>query len=313
MVTLIEPAAAEIREVWQYPDTPRVQDLRRRVRNAMEAPPVYWESPARIDVIYMGESLAVRKARAMALKLSLMPTDIWRGQLFLGSMTLEDPRVHYERSFPDYATEVESQRADELGMSIRSCFGHIVPDYPRLLSKGLRGIMADAQAQRENAQSQDELEFLESIEITLQAVIDYAQRLADRAQQEATNCSDPVCSAELAQMAVNLRQVPVGPAQTYWQALQSSWLLHMLYHATMNGNAMGRVDQYASSTNEPPRLMTNLPSLVRKRSLVLPSGHVTIRLRNWAQNEIGLMPPIIGYRISSLVALPLKVRMEPTP
>ena len=45
-------------------------------------------------------------------------------------------------------------------------------------------------------------------------------------------------------MAANLRQVPAGPAQTFWQALQAVWLLHMVFHSTMNGNAMGRVDQY---------------------------------------------------------------------
>ena len=46
-------------------------------------------------------------------------------------------------------------------------------------------------------------------------------------------------------MAANLRQAPAGPAQTFWQALQSVWLLHMIFHSTMNGNAMGRLDQYA--------------------------------------------------------------------
>ena len=46
-------------------------------------------------------------------------------------------------------------------------------------------------------------------------------------------------------MAANLRQAPAGPAQTFWQALQSVWLLHMIFHATMDGNAMGRLDQYA--------------------------------------------------------------------
>ena len=45
-------------------------------------------------------------------------------------------------------------------------------------------------------------------------------------------------------MASNLRQVPGGPAKTFWQALQSVWLLHMVFHASMNPNAMGRLDQY---------------------------------------------------------------------
>jgi len=103
-----------------YPDTPRVADLRTRVRAAMEREAVDWKGPARIDEQYMSEPLAVRKARAVALKLSCMPPDLWEGQLFAGSMTLEEPRLHYERPFPDYVTDEERQAAAEHGLSMRS-------------------------------------------------------------------------------------------------------------------------------------------------------------------------------------------------
>jgi pyruvate-formate lyase len=226
-------------------DRPRVLDLRRRIRQAMDAPTTLdWDCPARIDDRYMQEPLPVRKARALALKLSLMPVDLWPGQLFAGSMTLEDPRIHYERGFPDYVTDDERRHAAEQGLSIGSVFGHIVPDYPRLLRKGLRGILADARAQRANATTDREHAFLDSVEIALQAVMDYARRLSDHCAGLAAASDDPARAAELEQMAANLRQVPSGPAQTYWQALQSVWLLHMIFHSTMNGNAMGRVDQY---------------------------------------------------------------------
>jgi formate C-acetyltransferase len=193
----------------------------------------------------MSEPLPVRKARALALKLGLMPVELWDGQLFAGSMTLEDPHVHYERGFPDYTTEEERLRAARLGLGITSVFGHIVPDYPRLLSKGLRGILADVYAQRAQATSDDEHAFLDSVEIALQAVMDYAARLANHCAALSRACDDPVRAAELDEMAANLRQAPAGPAQTFWQALQAVWLLHMIFHSTMNGNAMGRVDQYA--------------------------------------------------------------------
>ena len=94
-------------ETWIYPETARVADLRRRVRAAMEEPPVAWDCPERIDE-QMAEPLPVRKARAIALKLAHMPTDLWDGQLFAGSMTLEEPRVHAEWGFPDYVTRRRS-------------------------------------------------------------------------------------------------------------------------------------------------------------------------------------------------------------
>ncbi len=234
-----------IRGVCERPDTARVADLRRRVRAAMERPPAAWECPARIDECLMAKPLAVRKARAIALKLSQMPTDLWEGQVFAGSMTLEDPRLHAEGGFPDYATDEEREEAAKKGLSIRSVFGHIVPDYPRLLRIGLKGIRAEAKAQRPCAQGGGERAFLDSVVIAVEAVMDFAARLSARCEAEADARFDVGRSLELRQMAANLRQVPAGPARTFWQALQSVWLLHMVFHSTMNGNALGRLDQYA--------------------------------------------------------------------
>jgi len=228
-----------------YPDTPRLLDLRQRVRAAMEEPPVHWECPPRIDARYLAEPLAVRKARAFALKLSIMPADLWDGQPFAGSMTLESPRVHAEWGFPDYTTEAERADAARRGLSIHSVFGHVVPDYPTLLAKGLRGIRADAEAQRPRATRVQERAFLSSVMLSLDAVIAFAARLAKHCTHEAKAHRGTPRAAELRRMAANLRQVPAGPAQTFWQALQSVWLLHMVFHATMDANALGRLDQYA--------------------------------------------------------------------
>lgn len=225
-------------------DTPRVADLRLRLRAAMERPPVAWEGPKRIDDCFMSEPLAVRKARAMALKLACMPDELWEGQLLAGSMTLEEPRLHAEWGFPDYTTEEERTAAAKRGVSIWSVFGHIVPDYPTLLAEGLRGIRAKAESQRLQAATEEERAFLDSVVVALEGVIAYAKRLAARCDADAAAAADPGRAAELSQMAANLRQAPVGPAQTFWQALQSVWLLHMVFHSTLDGNAMGRLDQY---------------------------------------------------------------------
>ncbi|MFH0938077.1 MAG: pyruvate formate lyase family protein, partial [Planctomycetota bacterium] len=115
---------------------------------------------------------------------------------------------------------------------------------PRLLSKGLLGIRAEAEAQRPHAKNAEENAFLDSVVIAVEAVMDYAKRLAECCDAEAEVQSDKQRKSELRQMAINLRQSPSGPAQTFWQALQSVWLLHEIFHATMNGNAMGRLDQY---------------------------------------------------------------------
>ena len=264
----------EVIQIQTYPSTERVQDLRQRVRSAMEQPPVGWKCPARIDGKFMSEPIPIRKARAVALKLSQMPTDLWDGQLLAGSMTLENPRIHAEWGFPDYVTDDERNEASKKGVSIHSVFGHIVPDYPKLLSKGLNGILAEVEEQRAGTHplhpsqekhtpgplsrgefrvisptggglelSHEESAFLDSVVVALEGVMNYASRLAERCEIEAEK-AEPTRADELRQMADNLRHVPAMPAQTFWQALQSVWLLHEIFHSTMDGNAMGRLDQY---------------------------------------------------------------------
>ncbi len=244
MKALDPPSVTERRDLYDLPDTERVLDLRHRVRTAMEQPPLYWECPSQIEERFMGEPIAVRKARAIALKLSHMSADLWAGQLIAGSIALEAPRLHYETGFPRYITEAEAIEGRAKGVGI-NCFGHIVPDYPRLLAKGLRGIRADAEAQRPYAQNEAEIAFLDSVVITLDAVMDFAGRLAERCDLEALMEPDGERAVELRQMAENLRQVPAGPAQTFWQAMQSVWLIHMIFPAILQSNALGRLDQYA--------------------------------------------------------------------
>lgn len=238
--TLVITESADVRSL---SDSVRVLSLRRRVRDAMEEPPAHWAGLARIADEALSKPLAVRKALAIALKLSAMPVDLRDGQLLAGSLTLESPRLHCEGGFPDYTTETEREAAKTQGLSIRSVFGHIVPDYGKLLAVGLQGIQAEARAQLPMARDDDQLAFLESVRIATQAVIDYAARLATGCREAAAG-SDPSRASELRQMAANLDQAPAGPATSFHEALQAVWLVHMVFHATMNGNALGRLDQY---------------------------------------------------------------------
>jgi len=244
MMAPTETAMSPSQQIRELPDRPRVTDLRGRVRSAMQAPPAKWDCPACIDPADMAEPIPVRKALAIALKLSEMPTDLWDGQLLAGSMTLESPRLHAEHGFPRYLTEDEIHDGRAKGWNT-GCFGHIVPDYPALLQRGLVTIRDEAQAQMAGAETDAQLAFLRSVVIALDGVLDFASRLAAHCDGEAQGHSDSTRAAELRQMAADLRRVPALPALTFRQALQSVWLLHMVFHSTMNGNAIGRLDQYA--------------------------------------------------------------------
>ena len=187
-------------DIARIADTARAANLRRRVREAMKTPPVDWACPKRVAQEHGLEPLPVRKARAIALKLAHMPVDLWEGQLFAGSMTLEAPRVHAERGFPEYLTADERTMGKAKGWGI-GCFGHIVPDYPTLLGKGLRGIRADAEAQLEGCRSDAETAFLRSVAVALDGVMAYAERLAAHCAEAAGRHADEGRAAELRTLA----------------------------------------------------------------------------------------------------------------
>lgn len=241
MSTTIAPVSTSS-DLAAIASTPRVEDLRARVRKAMYLEPIEWDCPSAIAQEHRSEPIAVRKARALALKVSAMPDRLWDNQLFAGSLTLEVPRLHCERGFPKYLTREEEHDASARGLGT-GCFGHIVPDYPLLLSEGIAGIKARASASRDKDGNGGKDAFYDSVEIALDGVIAYADSLA-RACEAAAAGESATRASELRVMARNLRTAPIGPAVTFWQALQAVWLLHMIFHATKNNNALGRLDQY---------------------------------------------------------------------
>ena len=89
----------------------------------------------------------------------------------------------------------------------------------------------------------------------LKAMITAATLPRDLAKQYAHLCTrlaaeetEPARSAELVRMAGNLKKVPWEPAETFWEAIQSLWLTHMLIMSDENypgpGVSFGRIDQY---------------------------------------------------------------------
>ena len=130
--------------------------------------------------------------------------------------------------------------------------GHLIPDYPRVLTEGWKGIFADITTR---------LESLSSVErrgpkaAQLRAMLTSATMARDVAARYAVLCDslaaetvDGVRRRELQDMAANLRRVPWDPAETFWEAVQSLWLTHMLVMSDENypgpGLSFGRIDQY---------------------------------------------------------------------
>lgn len=86
-------------------------------------------------------------------------------------------------------------------------------------------------------------DFYESVKISCQAVIDFAERWAVLAQKAAVEEVDSQRKQELLDMADIASRVPRQPASTFREAVQSIWFYHLALHAGMNFISLGRLDQ----------------------------------------------------------------------
>jgi len=129
--------------------------------------------------------------------------------------------------------------------------GNIAINYRKLLAKGLRGIIEEIDAKL-NSFSPGEIGgtekrvFLKAARTACEAVVGFARRYADCAEELARTCGSDERARELTEMAAILRRVPEYPAETFREALQSVWLVYTVLHIESDPHAilLGRFDQY---------------------------------------------------------------------
>ncbi|MCB2146737.1 MAG: glycyl radical protein [Deltaproteobacteria bacterium] len=88
---------------------------------------------------------------------------------------------------------------------------------------------------------------LEAMAIAADGIIAFAGRHADALAQMAESASDPDRKAELMQMAAICRRVPAHAPQTFWEALQAYWFVHVGVITELNpwdAFNPGRLDQH---------------------------------------------------------------------
>ena len=129
--------------------------------------------------------------------------------------------------------------------------GHVTVKYWEVLETGFEGIMEKAQKELDGCSVGDgnyarKSHFLEAVILSCKAVIDYAGRYAELAQEMAAQTSDPVRKQELFVIAENCSRVPAKGAQNFYEACQSFWFVQQLLQMESSGQSLspGRFDQY---------------------------------------------------------------------
>lgn len=153
--------------------------------------------------------------------------------------------------------------------------GHISANYGKVMREGLNSVIAEAEKAKEkfdyaDAHQMKSLHFLESTIIANKAVIAFANRYADEAERLAAVEQDASRKAELLEIARICRKVPAEPAETFPEAVQSFWFIHLVIQLESNGHSISpmRFDQYcypfyeASKVSMPPEKAQELLDLM---------------------------------------------------
>ena len=129
--------------------------------------------------------------------------------------------------------------------------GHVNVNYEKVLKKGYRGIMAEAQAAKDKLDVADpdyvqRNNFLTAVIESCEAVVEYARRYAQLAKELALREKNPERKAELEKVSCNCKRVPEFPARDFHEACQSFWFVQLLLQIESSGHSIspGRFDQY---------------------------------------------------------------------
>lgn len=124
------------------------------------------------------------------------------------------------------------------------CAGHCCPDYDTVLHKGLIGMLQEIEKAATEKGTQAAQLFAANARDCIYAIQSFAKRYAGAAKGEMQTAAGRR-RAELDRIAAALEKVPYSPAETFFEAVQAVWLIHLLLSACVGGRdfAFGRLDQ----------------------------------------------------------------------
>jgi len=244
-------------QVWsliKFAVAPEVYFLGNSFENALlstakkvELPDGFWELP-----------LVIRKAtffdKVMSKEISV---DILNGELIIGGqfntalskcLTKEEREIHknMESKFIRQLKEINDLALGNCGPTP----GHIIPNYPKILKIGFKGVQKeiDEELAKTDPKNEQKINQLKAMRITCESAKKFALRYSDAARELAEKEKDETRKNELLELARICAKVPWEPAETFWEALQSLWTTHILVMADESypgpGLSFGRIDQY---------------------------------------------------------------------
>jgi pyruvate-formate lyase len=263
--------------VFTIEPTPRVERLRQKYLKTKDKIIIdILRSKTRVMKETIGRPRVTREAMSFQAAVQEMPINIYPDELFVGWL-FGEPRGSHLSSWQALAMEEEldtvstrkispfiiseedkKELRDEIlpywkeHMDGGTTLPHWTAGYEKVLKIGLLGIKEQAEERIERLDLTDpddfkKLAFLEGVVTALKAAMGIGQRFAEKARILAESEKDDKRKAELLKIADTCDHVPSRPARNFYEAIQSTWFVHIL-HAIDNEHAAGmgpgRPEQY---------------------------------------------------------------------
>ena len=122
------------------------------------------------------------------------------------------------------------------------------PDYDLALHKGVNAMIRECEEELQaihfdGAESYERSVTLQSMKMSLQALVRFAGRFAVLAEEMAGNETDVQRKKELLEIAETCRHVPANPARSFKEAIQTVWFIMLIFSPSPT-TTIGRFDQY---------------------------------------------------------------------
>ena len=126
-----------------------------------------------------------------------------------------------------------------------NCVNNLTPGYFKAVRKGLLGIREDIIESLRKAHTSKRKKRLKAMLVSCEAAIEFSKSIAEKTKEMVDSERDVKRKELYKEKLKTLEKVPVYPADTFIEAIQSLWVVQML--AWMEGNhylGFGRLDQY---------------------------------------------------------------------
>ncbi len=228
-----------------YPFFPSINQTLKSMAVKVQLPDNYWDF-----------GLPMRRAIFFhEVMTHYMPTLIIDGELIVGfnfntalSRSLNKSEAkNRKKELEKYFKE--ATRLNEIGVGTASSVpGHLIPNYAKVMKIGLKGIVEEYEELLKGDLTPEHNEFIRSLILSCETARNVSKRYAKKARELASSEINPKRKEELETIAEMCDRGPWEVPSSFWEALQSLWITHMLVMAAESypgaGLSHGRWDQY---------------------------------------------------------------------